>query len=202
MTDTRMVTEPDDLDKILQIDRTDEQVGDEEAIMVSFGEGNEARTYPIVPAKRVDARKFRRALNDIRPTAQALINIASAAVAEKGVKDVQLADMVDVILVAVSGDLDKALDMIFLYSPILKVDEEWINNNGDDKQFAHALMSVFKVAFGPFGRVLGLNSLKISQLLPSGLNGEQKESTLPTDSMDTPEDGSVLSEKADGSQTK
>ena len=202
MSETKMATPVDEIEKILQIDRTDEEVDDEQPITVTFGDGDGAKTYDIVPAKRKDSRKFRRALNDIRPTAERLVNMAAAAVADKGVANIQLAEMVDIILVAIGGELDNAFDMIFLYCPNLDAEREWIDDNGTDEQFTHALMTVFKVAFGPFGRVLGLSSLKISQVFQDGLNGKGAEPTKPTEPITEPVSGSETSDSGESSPEK
>ncbi len=197
-----MVTPPDDIEKALRLDRTDEEVGDEQPMAVTFGDGEDAKEFDIVPARRVHARKFRRALKEMRPTAERLINMAAAAVADKGVENIQLAEIVDLILVAVGGELDTAFDMIYLYCPEMDADRAWIDDNGTDEQFAHALMAVFKVAFGPFGRVLGLNSLSLSQVLADGSNGQAEAPTKPTSATSSQDSGSDISESGESSPAK
>jgi len=202
MDETRMVTEPDDLEKALKMDRTDEQVRDREPVTVTFGAGDDAREFDIVPAVRRDARKFRARIQDFRDTVNSLIHMVSAAMDTEGRKNIQLTELFRLAFTIIGGRLDDAIDLIYLYCPTLAADKDWIEEHGTDEQFQHALFTVIKVAFGPFVRLLALSSANLGLALPLGLNGDQKEPIPPTPSTEPPEDGSVNLDSGTDSQTK
>lgn len=215
-----MTTPPDDIEKMLKLDRTDEEVGDEVPITVTFGGRPDGMTeeeygklspehlkefwrqYPIVPAKRTNARQFRAAIIPIRPTITRLINVALAAASKPGDRDMQLAEALDILFVALEGDLDRAMDMIYIYCPKLAADKEWIEDNGDDEQFANALLAVVKVSYGPFVRAVGLSSRTLDLVFRGGSNNGDEQPTPQTETTDKPEDGSVPSETGTSSPTK
>ncbi len=213
--ETRMVTDPDDIERALKIDRTDEEIRDREPVKAIFGKlssghkdvapeevAEHYREYDIVPAVRRDARKFRARIRDFQDTVNRLIHMVEAAIQEKDVKNVQFAEIANLFMVVAGGKLDDAIDLIYDYCPNLETDKDWIEDHGIDDQFQTALINVIKVAFGPFVRLAVSNVRILRHALSGGSNGEAAPVTPPTDTTEPPEDGSVRSTNGTNSPTK
>jgi len=200
MADETMVSTPQEIEADLLQDRTDTEVFGSIPSIVMFGdrvredgspgvENEDWREYKILSAKRNrGGRKFRQELEKFGPTTNRVLNMIDDAMKKDGKTKVQIADIVNLFFLFVGEELDKVIDLIYVYCPNLAEDREWIENHGDDDQFFHAIITVFKVSFGPFGRVLGLNFDDITQGYRADFDRQVNGFMSSTDVIAKPED--------------
>ena len=143
------------------------------------------REYTITPLPIRKNREWRKQFEaPIQAAANLVAEVGSQASGEfedgaalinkvLGVAADSIAPMVDHLL----GSADLIVSAVFDYSPAMKKDKKWIEDNGLDEEMVSCFMSILGLAF-PFGRA-------IEGLLKLGQEGQQTEASSASPSSES-----------------
>jgi len=106
------------------------------------------REYEIKPLPIRPAREIRQRLTE--PLIQ-VIEMLRNAPAKTDLSDAQgIGELLGSVKTILVGSIDLCLDLLFSYSPELKADQEYIENNAYDDEALKAVLEVLKLLY-PFG---------------------------------------------------
>ena len=157
------------------IDRTDAQIYGREPVPVTLA----GRVYEIKPVTKARGRKFRKALTELGSFGVQISNTLNGILSAEA--EVELTEIIGTVNLLLTDRIDEVFELVYVYSPEIAADRGRLDDEehgATEPEWLEALVAVFRLAFGPFGQALGLNS-GLLQTLQKVFSTELTKNTAP-----------------------